>query len=62
MINPVARRLMSLPDVGTVVAISFIVLADDPVGVPGKSDVGAFQRHNRAKTIMRRNTGDLGEP
>ena len=40
--HPVARRLMTIPGVGPVNALSFIALVDDPNRFSRTSDVGAF--------------------
>ena len=40
--NPVARRLMTIPGVGPVNALSFIALVEDPSRFSRTSDVGAF--------------------
>jgi transposase len=40
--HPVARRLMTIPGVGPVNALSFIALIDDPDRFSRTSDVGAF--------------------
>ena len=40
--HPVARRLMTIPGVGPVNALSFIALIDDPGRFSRTSDVGAF--------------------
>ena len=40
--HPVARRLMTIPGVGPVNALSFIALVDDPGRFSRTSDVGAF--------------------
>ncbi|SMD02226.1 Transposase [Primorskyibacter flagellatus] len=40
--HPVARRLMTIPGVGPVNALSFIALIDDPNRFSRASDVGAF--------------------
>ncbi|MEL6208207.1 MAG: IS110 family transposase [Pseudomonadota bacterium] len=40
--HPVARRLMTIPGVGPVNALSFIALVDDPTRFRRTSDVGAF--------------------
>ena len=40
--HPVARRLMTIPGVGPVNALSFIALVDDPGRFNRTSDVGAF--------------------
>ena len=40
--HPVARRLMTIPGVGPVNALSFIALVDDPNRFSRSSDVGAF--------------------
>ncbi|SEU08546.1 transposase [Paracoccus homiensis] len=40
--HPVARRLMTIPGVGPVNALSFIALVDDPGQLSRTSDVGAF--------------------
>ena len=40
--HPVARRLMTIPGVGPVNALSFIALVDDPTRFSRTSDVGAF--------------------
>ncbi|MFD3189890.1 IS110 family transposase [Sedimentitalea sp. HM32M-2] len=42
MAHPVARRLMTLPGVGSVNARSFVALVDDPGRFSRTSDVGAF--------------------
>ena len=41
-VHPVARRLMTIPGVGPVNALSFIALVDDPGRFNRTSDVGAF--------------------
>lgn len=41
-VHPVARRLMTIPGVGPVNALSFIALVDDPNRFGRASDVGAF--------------------
>lgn len=40
--HPVARRLMTIPGVGPIVALSFIALIEDPGRFQRTSDVGAF--------------------
>jgi transposase len=40
--HPAARRLMTIPGVGPVNALSFIALVDDPARFSRASDVGAF--------------------
>ncbi len=40
--HPVARRLMTIPGVGPVNALSFIALVDDPSRFSRTSDIGAF--------------------
>lgn len=40
--HPVARRLVTIPGVGPVVALSFIALVDDPARFRRTGDVGAF--------------------
>lgn len=40
--HPVARRLMTIPGVGPVNALSFIALVDDPHRFSRTSDIGAF--------------------
>lgn len=40
--HPVARRLMTIPGVGPVVALSFVALVDDPARFRRAADVGAF--------------------
>ena len=40
--HPVAKRLMTIPGVGPVVALSFVALIDDPDRFRRTSDVGAF--------------------
>jgi transposase len=40
--HPVARRLVTIPGVGPVVALSFIALVDDPARFGRTGDVGAF--------------------
>lgn len=40
--DPVARRLMTIPGVGPVNALSFIALVDDPARFKRTSDIGAF--------------------
>lgn len=40
--HPVARRLMTIPGVGPINALSFIALVDDPNRFSRTSDVGAF--------------------
>lgn len=40
--HPVARRLMTIPGVGPINALSFIALVDDPTRFSRTSDVGAF--------------------
>ncbi|MBF9052249.1 IS110 family transposase [Roseobacter sp. HKCCD9010] len=40
--HPVARRLMTIPGVGPISALSFIALVDDPTRFSRTSDVGAF--------------------
>ena len=52
--HPVARRLMTIPGVGPVNALSFIALVDDPNRFSRTSDVGAFlgltpKRHQSAE-------------
>ena len=41
-VHPVARRLMTIPGVGPINALSFIALVDDPNRFSRTSDVGAF--------------------
>ena len=40
--HPVARRLVTIPGVGPVVALSFVALVDDPARFRRTGDVGAF--------------------
>jgi len=40
--HPVARRLVTIPGVGPVVALSFVALVDDPARFRRAADVGAF--------------------
>ncbi len=40
--HPVARRLMTIPGVGPINALSFIALVDDPHRFSRTSDIGAF--------------------
>lgn len=40
--HPVARRLMTIPGIGTINALSFIALVDDPTRFSRTSDVGVF--------------------
>lgn len=40
--HPVARRLMTIPGVGPVVALSFVASVDDPARFRRAADVGAF--------------------
>ncbi len=53
-VHPVARRLMTIPGVGPVNALSFIALVDDPGRFSRTSDVGVFlgltpKRHQSGK-------------
>lgn len=40
--NPIARRLMTIPGVGPIVALSFIALVDDPARFGRTANIGAF--------------------
>jgi transposase len=40
--NEAARRLMTIPGVGTIVALNFVALVDDPTRFRRVADVGAF--------------------
>ena len=40
--SPLARRLMTIPDVGPIVSLSFIALVDDASRFRKSADVGAF--------------------
>jgi len=53
--NPVARRLMTIPGVGPIVALNFIALVDDPTRFGKTSNVGAFL----GLTPKRHQSGDV---
>lgn len=40
--HPVARRLVTIPGVGPIVALSFVALVDDPARFRSTGNVGAF--------------------
>ncbi|WP_232796556.1 transposase [Roseovarius salinarum] len=64
--HPVARRLMTIPGVGPVNALSFIALVDDPKRFSRTSDVGAFlgltpKRHQSGEIDWSRRVSKCGD-
>ena len=64
--NPVCRRLMTVPGVGSIIALSFVSSIDDPRRFKKSCDVGAYlgltpQQYQSGETDIRGNTSRRGD-
>lgn len=63
--NPICRRLMTVPGVGPIVALSFVTAVDDPARFKTMSDVGAYfgltpKQYQSGEIDIRGNTSRRG--